>query len=337
MDRFNLFQFTTHESSHAAFWAWVLQATDAEGETLQAPRGVGQSAIRLLDGPIPPGSVNVESKEPLPVRNRPNLRVDFGDDHSLFVELTTKPGFDPSVIDGYREALDEKDRVALISTQFDADDAEGTCPFLGLDDIREILWPHRDDHPLLADYADWADARHDRWIALEEYAFADDPETLASALSTSYGQAQVMEAITEPMTGRTTYVPSNKSGDPQTEFQFAEAGEHQDDLFYRLDKYAEGYHLSLKQHLDSTDAPAWDERDDRLADLRTWWKEAATETDHRLTFRPPHNNGSKTREAACLLFKENAPTVVAEDLPKIHDAFTSTLADNAWNLRVETS
>jgi len=337
MDRFNLFQFANNEHSHSAFWAWVLQASDAENGTLQGPKGVGQSAIRLLDGPIPPGPVNVETRDPLPVRNRPNLRVNFGDDHSLFVEVVTKPGFDLSIIEEYRESLNGEDKVALISTQFDADEAEGTCPFLSLDDIRETLWPHRDDHPLLSDYGDWADARNDRWLALEEYAFAEDAETVASALSTLYGQIQVMEKISESMTGRTTYISSNRSDNPQTEFHFAEAGTDQDALFYRIDEYAEGHHISLKQHLDSEDTPAWNDREDRLDNLREWWTQSIDDIDHRLAFHSPHNSGSKTQEVARLFFNQNLPTVVAEDLPKIHDAFAETLSENGWNLGVESS
>lgn len=337
MDRFNLFQFANNEHSHSAFWAWILQSTDADSETLQGPKGVGQSVIRLLDGPIPPGSVNVKTREPLRIRNRPNLRVDFGDDHSLFIEVATEPGFDPSIIEGYRESLNGEDKVALISTQFDAGEAEGTCPFLGLDDIREILWPHRDDHPLLSDYSDWADARNDRWSVLDEHVFAEDADAVASALSTLYGQIQVMEEITESMAGRLEYAPSNRSENPKTEFHFAEAGPDQDALFYRIDEYAQGHHISLKQHLDSTDALAWDDRENRLDDLRGWWTETAEDVAHQLTFDPPHNNGSKTREVARLYFKENAPSVVAEDLPKIHEAFTATLVEHGWDLGVQSS
>lgn len=334
MDRHNLFQFATNTFSHVAFWAWILQASDSDEKDLEAPKGVGQSAIRLLDGPIPSGPVEVTTDGPLSSPNQPDLRIDFGGDHSLFLELKKDTEFDSSQIEEYREAIGEEDQVGLISTHFDADEADGTCPFLSLRDIRELLWPHRDEHPLLADYADWADARKERWKVIEYCAFGDNVEEVTAALSTLYGQTLVMEAVTDSMSGEMRRTPSNRSGDPQTEFCFATSGSNQDALFYRLDEYTAGHHLSLKQHLDSRDAAAWDDKENRLKDLRTWWQDAVEETDHRLTFREPHNNGTKTREVACLLFEQNPSSVVAEDLPRIHDAFTSTLADNAWNLGV---
>lgn len=339
MDRCNLFQFATQEPAHAAFWAWVFQATDADAGALEGPKGVGQSAIRLLDGPIAPGSVEVETEPSLHTRDRPDLRVEFGDGHALFVEVKKDATFQASQLERYRSAIDNNDRVALISTHFDvtdpglaADEAKETCPVLGLSDIRELLWPHSDEHPLLSDYAAWADERKDAWDGIERHAFADDPDAVAAALSTLYGQTRVMLAVTEDMTGRLKYTHSNRSGDPYTEFRFVEAGPDQDALFYCIDEYEPGYYISLKQYLPGEDADAWAGKEDRLERLRAWWIDAAADTDHRFAFRTPHNNGTKTREVACLLFKKNPPSVVAEDLPPIHEAFTARLRENGWQL-----
>jgi hypothetical protein len=332
MTRHNLFQFATQEPAHAALWAWIFQATDAEEDALSGPKAVGESAVRLLDGPIPDGEVHVDTEVSLSSGARADVCVDFADGHTLVVEFKKRADFDDAQIERYREALDEDDQVALISTRFDADAADGVCPYLGLDDVRELLWAHREDHPLLSDYADWLDARKETRQAIEQDAFADDPAAVAEALSTLYGQVLVMDALTASMEGWTKSTHENTSGSPYTEFRFAEQGPNQDALFYRIDEYAAGHHVSLKQYLPSRDAAAWDDKEGRLERLRAWWTEAAEQTNHRLSFRAPHNYGSKTREVACLPFADNPPSVVVEDLPAIHEAFTRSLAQNGWSL-----
>lgn len=161
MDPYNLFRFATHESSHSAFWAWTFNATNAEQEKLQGPKGIGESAIRFLDTPIPNENVEVQTEVSLSTDPVPDLQIDFSDGHSLYLEIKKDAHFRTEQIERYQAAAGHNDLVALISTQFDAEEAKDLCPYLGIDDIREILWPYQDSHPVVADYADWVENRRE--------------------------------------------------------------------------------------------------------------------------------------------------------------------------------
>lgn len=330
MDDFNLFRFATNELSHSAFWAWVFHTTNAERDALQGPKGVGESTIRFLDTPIPNEHVEVHTDVDLSTDPPPDLQIDYSDGHALYIAIKKDARFSKAQIEQYQAAAGHDDRVALLSTQFDAKDAKDICPYAGVNDIREILWPYRDSHPVVADYADWIETRKEERERIKRNAFSDDPTEVAAALSTLFGQRTVMEAFTQDMDGG--WMTQHQTGDPHTEFWIAEATADQDTLFYRIDEYAPGYCLSLKQYLEGKDHPAWDEKEQRLDALRTWWTEAANETDHQLTFRDPHNQGKKTREVGCLLFPDNSPAQIIDELPQVHAAFAHKLEQNGWEL-----
>lgn len=335
MNRHNLFRFATKELSHSAFWAWIFQATDAEDEALEGPRAVGQSALRKLDVSPPTENVSVKTEVPFPSGDRPDLKIEFDDGNALFVELKRSAAFSEQQIERYREAIGKGGVVALISTRYDARKAGGICSYLGLEEIQEIIAPHRASHPLLSDYAEWIDERFERRNAIKENAFAQDADKIAESLSTLYGQKLVMEAITSQIIGRWNQSQAKLGGDPYTELWITDPEEDQDRLIYRIDEYSSGYCFSLKQYLRSEQMDAWEGKEERLERLRQWWDEATKEIDHRLEFRDPHNRGSKMCEVGCLLFKHNPPSTVVEDLPEVHQAFKSKLEENGWDLKVD--
>jgi hypothetical protein len=335
MHRTNLFRFATDPQSHAAFWGWVFQSIDTDSESLEGPRAVGESTVRLLHGPVPTGPVDVHPDPPIATGPHSTLRIDFDDGHSLFVTLRKESAVDASRIASLQADSEDGDPVVLISAQFDADRADGLCPYLDLGDLRELLWTQRDEHPLLSDYADWADDRKTQWDAIERTVFAESPDDLAPALSSRYGQHLVLTALGDHFDAPWTVTADRRRGRPRLSLHFAEAGPDQDALFYRVDEYAAGYCLSLKQYLGSRTDPAWDGKSARLDRLRARLADATEQADHDLTFREPHDAGSKTREVGCLLFRRNAPALVVDDLPAVHQYFTDVLEEAGWTVGVD--
>lgn len=327
MYKYNLFRFATQELSHAAFWAWIFQTLDAQDGTFEGPQEVAQRALSRLGVSSPTGSVHVDTEVSLANGCRPDIEVAFSEGKKLYIECKRFGTASPSQIRRYQEQTDNKTRVAMISASFDVSRVSSLCPYLGANEIAEVIGPSRHDHPLLSDYADWVEKVRKRRVQVRDDALSKDLERLRSALSKPVGQWQVMAMITEEMPG-VQYRGTNQGGSPWTQFRFCDGGRW-DGLFYRIDRYKRGYYFSLRQYL-WPDASGWNGKEERLHWLREIWDKASEVARHDLTFERPHNQGTKECEVACLLFKRNELNSIIEDVTAIHQHFVNRLSQSGW-------
>lgn len=333
---YSLFRFAPHEMSHSAFWAWILYTLNATNlEPLSGPRRI---ALRLLNKVgVPTLKVPIEvtpekpTKAKLPgERGRYDIHVKDSQGTVLVIEnkVTAIPSKDQLV--RFLNDLGDSGKnghLALLSTAFDVDVRDSLpreVPYIGPEDLVEIIGPDKDSHQVVRDYALWLNDLLKQRSKLSEEALGDDPKTFQEALKTPEGQWALMESLTVNMSGR-QYRGRNLDGSPWTQFRFVEENKARDALFYRIDNLKDGAYLSVRQY-QTRPFPAIRAKRQRLMRLRNLWSEAVTDSGKRLTPSTPRDRGEKESEISYFLLANNPPRTLCQNLPVVHQTFLRKLA-----------
>jgi len=330
----NIFAYAPKELSHSAFWAWVLDCLDAEEEDLAGPKAVAEGVTKALEVRETSDKVDVATEVTFGERCRADIRVRLGGGHELLIECKRSAPVRARQIDRYVKQSPPGAQIGVITTHFDTSRIDRLdVPVVTTEKLFELLGPYRDRHPYLADYTDWLQDLMERREQQRRGALSTDTEERSKALSTRVGQWALMHALMEPMVGEYTW-GTNGGGEPWTQFAFSN-GKDSDRLFYRIDRYSDGYYVSLRQYLRDTSHPAWEGKSDRLEDLRRFWKEAVDEENSDLQFREPNNRGTYESEVACIMLSKNGSERIVAELPALHEAFTRRLQENDWHLHAD--
>jgi hypothetical protein len=335
---YNLFQFANSELSHSAFWAWVLQCYESNASEHLAPRLLAGRFLRKIGiskfGP----KIEVITEHCFPgnKKDRFDIFIKDGAGRALVIENKVQAIPDLEQIDRYTRLIKKelKDNlcevaVVLLSTSFDLDmrsEVRSRCPYLGVEELLEIVDGEPLQHPIIRDYRSYLEAKSSDRQNIKRAIEGQDKEAFKEALATPEGQWFLMAKLTKEngIAGR-QYRGQNRSGTPWTQYSFGgvEKDKVRDEIFYRIDDSSKGYYFSLKQYQNDPD----DLKQERLIKLRELWekacREAAPASEQMLRWHKPRSRRSKTKESEIgwLLFKENEPQALANALPLIHKRF----------------
>jgi len=101
----NIFTYAPKELSHSAFWAWVLDCTDAADNDLAGPRAVAHELLSALDVHEVGEPVDVDTEMLFGKRCRADIRVQFSEGRQLLIECKRSAPVRAQQIERYREEL----------------------------------------------------------------------------------------------------------------------------------------------------------------------------------------------------------------------------------------
>lgn len=334
--KYNLFRLAPRELSHSAFWGWILQSLDAgEDPRFAGIQRVARRLLAHLRAPALAGTIHVRTEVPLPGKGAGRLDIQVHDEHTVIgIENKVQALPDAAQVTRYKEALERTGKsafIGLVSTAFDVDVRAGLpCPYAGAEDLLAFTAPERGTHPLVTEYVEWIECVLQDRRAVKTHALSNDPDMSARGLSHPEGQWELMADLTTGF-GGIQYRGDNNDGTPWTQFRFTQGDETHDDLFYRIDRYADGYYFGLRQY-QSPPRPNVEAKDARLQRLRKWWASACGAVTNELKIRTPVNRAKNESDVATYPLKHNPPGMLRRILPSIHEAFLETLRHHGWSL-----
>jgi hypothetical protein len=344
----NLFRFASSELSHSAFWAWVLQSLDAPANRdLETAQELAEALLIEIGAPLPQTDIEVETEVSI-ADGRLDIRAMIDGETLLIIENKTSISPNVEQLLGYQEELEQKEdqnlHLAIISTAFDrhvSNEIKGMeWVFLDVKILTRLLNSMTKEHPLVNDYSEWLRVERERREVIEKQALSDSYEKLKKGLTTPLGQwilmSRVMaEANSQAGTrGKQYRGGEGQGGRPWTQFRFTpkKPAPERDALFYRIDRYSKGFYFSLRQY-QYKPTPNWDAKRQRLEHLRALWKRASKQENEMLVSTPPRdNNAEKESKISMYYLDENPPSILIQEIPKVHRAFVEALREDEWPL-----
>jgi hypothetical protein len=336
----NIFNFATSELSHSAYWAWILDCLNYPDEEFAAPREVAIGLLKQIGASdfAPPfvvdREVTLDAKSRVDICLTEKREVDGEPTVGKKLLIENKVSDNApwhEQVERYRQFLGEGDHIAVVSTAFDLDvrdhnAGDALCGYAGLEEIYRNEKDVADRHVLVGDHYEWVRDKLHEWIAIDRKARSSVREEYEEALATPEGQWMLMDYLTEGIAGhRRSGI--NRGGTPRTRCRFADGdGKTHDAISYRIDRRKDGYYFAVCQYQKEPTKG----KGDRLNQLRDWWSVAAKDSYLEWSSRTGH--GKKTSTIALLFFEDNPPESVAEELPKIHQKFSSMLRSAGWDV-----
>jgi hypothetical protein len=343
----NLFDFATSELSQDAFLCWMAALALHEDVDLQR---VGRGFIAWLWQRARGASVEPARVQLLALPQRQVERIDIlfeadvaGAKALFLIEDKTDTSHHSHQLERYREAMKHAETVVPIyfktGYHFGTDTTAAAAGYtiIGLREWVEFLDAQTVRNDILHDYRSNA-----RRLLVERDEALD-------ALMTPRGfdhfikdfvQYEFMQLLAEAcgdfVARRAVYRGRGLGGDPWAQYLFAEfddalPGNVKENLFYRVDRRAGGWYLSLRQHArvkGTSEAQALKLR--RLKAYRDLFRQVAEVAGAADWFGRPStdNRGKNESEIAVLFFNEatNTTRTVLELMPAVHRAFVARIA-----------
>lgn len=333
--RHNLFRFATSELSHSAFWAWILQSAEAaDSQILEGPREAGLRLLRALGLDNTPRSVEVKTEVPLPSSGRVDIRSVV--DNTVLVVIENKVSALPykEQLERYKHSLSDNPQTvvpAIISCAFDRHvrqgiEKAGVWHYLGADELLELVEPESGRHPLLDDYIEWLRKTIADRDALRTKACSSSYADIEDALGTREGQWEFLESAVRGLQGEFS-LGTNRGGRPWTQFWFCNAQDDADGLFWRVDVGGRGPYLAFRQY-QSEPRPTTDAKMERRDKLRRIWNQVVDDLEPGFVVAKPGNRGTYESEVGVLLLRDNPPSRIIEQLPRVHQELVRRLGEH---------
>lgn len=341
----NLFAYAPKELSHSAFWAWVLNSLRHPRVSEYAgPQKIAKEMIsKLTNGKFLPSVNHVITEQPLKYgAGRADIYVTNKAGQVLVIEMKINRAVSNKQLDRYKKSLDRthgrrKGFVALVSAYFDSDAlCSERYSVLDLEGQQGIIKPYLNSHEIVSEYGGWLNWKLEgaatRREKLNTGEFKDLREPLTDDVETQWMLMREIVQRSEKLIKRSPGIEYQSAryhgtsvGRPWVQYQFYEKYESNPYvIIYRLDSASRGPYLAVRDYKKHTKKNKTVRRE-RLDNLRDLWKNASSSTKHGLQHDSPRNRGKKEREIALYWIKDNQPSALIEDIPRIHRQFISEL------------
>lgn len=343
MKQTNFFKFVTKETSHSAFWAWILQSLSAPDETdLKEAQQIAQNLLAKINLQPPQGrNISVRTEEKLPKYGRADIIVRYDDKVVLGIENKVKACSNSEQINLYKQSYPNA-AWCILETGFDYGQAENTrkngTTYIGLTEISKIIENIQDNsHPLIRDYK--------RWISDKMQTISDRTEAATTNDCKIFNEYFEKYEETKWVLAKSLFGTNNlehfhnNGGSTCVQYCFLrlenlKEPEKYDGLLWRFDHSTKGNYISLRQYnnTDKKDENFWNEKKDRLSHLRKMWENLTENSGLRWNTSPQKTNKQTQQEseiAWLIISNQNLPAI-RKKLPRLHKKFVSALREEQW-------